>query len=286
MADFTEIADELVGLLAGIAYPDGIGAPSVIGLPIALYQGWPNPPDLDQDMTGDSLRVHVSVWPTNIERVINSFAARLMPLEVVEPTITVTVAGNQITVGGTATAGQNIGLVIDGAAFGYTVQQNDSTTSIATALANAISAAQPATNAGPVIAVPGARLISQKTGGTATMVAPLERIEKVFQITIWAPSPAARDGLAKVLDPALRGTTRIVLADGTGAVLRYRNSVQTDALVKQGAFRRDMNYAVEYVTTQTATATEVVTAQLNVTIKQTNEPLATSGAIGNKTIYS
>lgn len=281
MADFTDIANSLVALLAGVAYPLGTGQPSVIGLPIAIYQGWPNPPDLDQDMTGDDLRAHVSVYPTNIERVTESFAASLTPFEVVEPTITVAVVGHSITIGGTATVGQNIGLLIDGAAFGYTVQVGDSTTAIATALAVAISAVQPATNTGPVITVPGARLITQKTGGSAIMIAPLERVEKVFQITVWAPSPAARDALAKILDPALRGTTRVVMLDGTAAVLRYRNSSQTDALVKQGAFRRDMNYAVEYLTTATAAATEVTTTQLNITVK-----LPSGVTIGSKTIYS
>ncbi len=285
MADFTEIADSLVALLAGIVYPGGTGEASIINLPVAVYQGWPNPPDLDQDMVS-ATRAHISVWPTNTERVTAVYTPRPIPLEVVAPTITVAVDGDQITIGGLSTAGQNVGLLIDGAAYGYTVQAQDSTTEIATALAVAISADQAATNTGPVIAVPGARLITQKTGGTGVMVAPLERSEKVFQITIWAPSPAQRDALARVLDPQLRGTARIVMADGTVAVLRYRNSIQTDALAKQGAFRRDMNYAVEYLTTQIAAATEVVHTQLNVTIQQSNEPLSTGGAIGGKTIYS
>lgn len=265
MADMIDVGNMLVQLLAGVVYPNGTAAPSVSGMPVAVYQGWPNPATIDADMTGTGKRIHLTVWPTAIERTTESFASALLPFVIVDATIQASITGNVATITGTATPGQNICLAIDGATFTHTVQAGDTPTSIATALATSVSAVRAASNAGPVITVPGARTMSAASGGSATMVQLLERVERVFMVTVWAPTPADRDALAKAVDSALRATVRAVMADGTAATLRYRaGGGQYDNMQKSRVWRRDINYAVEFLVTGTAAATQVVSTQLSV----------------------
>jgi hypothetical protein len=59
-------------------------------------------------------------------------------------------------------------------------------------------------------------------------------------------------------------------------ILRYRSTVQDDSLQKQGLYRRDMIYSVEYAVTQTLTDTQVVTEQTAIGVV----PLPDSAEIG------
>jgi hypothetical protein len=285
MADISDVANALVSLIAGVTYPAGTAEPSIVGLPVMIYQGWPNATTLDKDLNGTAKKVHVSVYPGVTGRVTESFAFGLIPVNVVAATVEAAVDGDVVTIGGSATAGQNLALLIDGAPFGYTVQAADTPTSIATALATIISRSFAASSTGPALTIPGAKRISASAGGTATMLCPLERNDRFFMISIWAPSPDARDRLAALLDAALRRRTRIALPDGTQGVVRYRNDQQHDDLQKTGIWRRDINYAVEYLITDTVTATQVVSTKLEVSVVVA-KPDGTDTQIASKTIYS
>lgn len=61
MAGITDVGAGLVNALAAIAYPNGTGGSSVTGAPVAVYQGWPTPSDLRDDLVDG--KIHVSVWP-------------------------------------------------------------------------------------------------------------------------------------------------------------------------------------------------------------------------------
>ncbi len=61
MADMTDVADALVGVIVALAYPDGMGQPSATSAPVKVYQGWPNPDTLERDLAAGG--VHVSVYP-------------------------------------------------------------------------------------------------------------------------------------------------------------------------------------------------------------------------------
>lgn len=67
MADLTDVGNALVGVVADAAYPNGTGSPSVGGCDIRVFQGWPDPTQLEQDLK--SGKVQVSVFPRPGDKV-------------------------------------------------------------------------------------------------------------------------------------------------------------------------------------------------------------------------
>jgi hypothetical protein len=259
MADFKDAGDALVTLLAGIAYPSGTSQPSITGVPVSVFQGWPNPQQLDADMAAG--KAQISVWPTPNEIV----AAGVLSLDWQEPlTITpglsVVVSGQTVTLSGAASTPQNVALIVDNVPYSYAVQAGDTISSIAASLASLAGAS----SVGAVITLPGtARHIAARSGTTGTITRETRRAERLFQIIIWANAPDKRDPLASAIDAALSTTFRLTLPDGSYGQLRYRSSVQNDSYQKQAVYRRDLMYAVEYATTQSVTATQITSEQTN-----------------------
>ena len=88
-------------------------------------------------------------------------------------------------------------------------------------------------------------------GTTGSSMRELRRQARTFQVTVWANCFDHRDPVAKALDSALAAISRLVLPDTSIGVLSYVNSTQDDDQQKQGVYRRDLFYAVDYATTQT-----------------------------------
>src|SRR5919198_514841 len=65
--------------------------------------------------------------------------------------LTLTVAGNTVTVAGTPSSPLNAAVLVNGKAYIYPLQANDTATSIATALAALINADTPASSSGEVV---------------------------------------------------------------------------------------------------------------------------------------
>ncbi|EJN07791.1 hypothetical protein [Herbaspirillum sp. YR522] len=264
MADFTDVANTLVGLIAGIVYPEGTAAPSITGVPVKVYQGWPDVVQIGADMKGGI--VNISVFPTPTERILPARMMEWQELAVVPATVTLAVTGSTVTFGGAAAPAQNIAVLVDNKPYVYAVQASDTLASIATALATLISADRAASSVGPVLTVSGAKSIIARIGTEGTSIRELMRLEKVFQVSIWANCFDQRDPLAALLMPALAAAYRIELPDGTQGTVRYRSSAQIDDLQKQGVYRHDLLYAVEFAVTHALQAVQVVTEQTAVSV--------------------
>ncbi|CAJ0698814.1 hypothetical protein [Ralstonia holmesii] len=249
MADLSDISNALVTLAAAIAYPNGTSQPSLIGVDVRVFAGWPVPALLDADLAAG--KVQVSVFPMpGMERVVSSAFGDWSTPSAPVNTVTLSLSGQTVTVGGTVSTPQNAALVVDNKAYVYAVQAGDTLASIAAALAALVNADQTATAAGAVVTIPNAKYISPRVGGVGTSQRETLRIEQTFMLTTWAPSPTLRDQLASKINSALSGQTKLGLPD-QGAALRYRRSSQDDGSQKAGLFRRDLVYAVEYSTYET-----------------------------------
>jgi hypothetical protein len=101
-------------------------------------------------------------------------------------------------------------------------------------------------------------------GLIGTGVREIRRQTRTFQITVWANCFASRDPLAAAIDAALAATTRMVLPDGSQAIIGYVNSLQNDDPQKAGIYRRDLMYSVNYATTQTLAEYAILKATINV----------------------
>lgn len=272
MADLTDVQDALVAKAAQILYPGGTGQPSAANIPCMIYAGWPLPDKLEQDLAAG--RTHVSIFARPEERNTSRYPPEWKQQALNATTLTLTINGQQITVGGTvpeANKPQNVAVVANGQAFTYAATNADTLASIATALAALISAGIAGTsNIGPVITLPSsARISAARVGGTGTLIRELRRQERLFQITVWADTPDARRKVAELLDVALADTKFLTLADQSAARLIYKNSPQTDQHQKGNLYRRDLFYTVEFATTQTTTATQIIAEQTNLA-PQTN----------------
>jgi len=264
MADVVDVMSALVAAMAQVIYPNGTAQPSVTGLATVIYAGWPQSSQLDKDLaafnTGGG-RVHVTVYATGTEKNTTRYSTDWLQLTQPAQTVTLVVAGQTITVGGTVSVPQNTAILVNGLPYTYAVQANDTLTTIATALAVQIPGAS---NTGPVITLPAtARIQAGRVGGAGTMFREVRRQQRAVQLTIWADTPAHREATAQAIDVALAATEFVTLSDQTAARIIYQSSRLDDGTQKANLYRRDLIYSVEYATTQTSAATTVTVAQEN-----------------------
>lgn len=105
----------------------------------------------------------------------------------------------------------------------------------------------------------------------------IRRQERLYMVTVWADTPAHRDAVAQAIDPVLAVTQFLTMPDGFGARLVYHNTRIIDDHQKSKLYRRDLNYSVEYATTETVTATPIVEVNLGLSaqVAGTNVPIST-----------
>lgn len=276
MADLTDVSDALVSLIATALYPNGTSQASAAGVPAIVYAGWPQASQLDADLKAipaGTGRVHVTVFPTKTERNTTRYPTTPQEQTVNAPTITLTIAGQQITLGGTVSTPQNLALLIGSKAYTYAVQAGDTLDTIAAALAGQISGASAM---GSVITVPDTSIIrAARAGGSGTSLSEVRRQQRVFQVTVWADTPANRKAVAKIVDPMLSALEFITLADGTGGRIVYQSSCDDDMPQKANCYRRDMLYQIEYPTTVEIDSTQVVVQQENIANAISGAPTTT-----------
>lgn len=271
MADVIDVQTALVALAAAALYPNGTGQPSAAGgVPCKVYAGWPTESQLDSDLAVGT--AHVTVFPRPEERNTTRFSQDWQPQTINSATLTLTINGQQITVGGVvppANNPHNLSILANGKPYVYAVQTSDTLNSIAAALAALIAADLPGTSAaGAVVNLPGTgRIGAARVGVTGTAIREVRRQERHFQITVWADTPTHRDAVAQPVDQVLATTKFLTMPDGFAARLIYRGSPVSDNMQKTRLFRRDLIYLVEYATTQAETETQITQEQLNVSAR-------------------
>jgi hypothetical protein len=275
MADVSDVSNLLVSLATGAAYPNGTASPSICVAPVKLYAGWPVANVLDADLKAG--KVHVSVYPLPTERKTSRQIGRPWVTTIPgTPTLTATVYLNQVTFGGTVSIPQNLYLLVNGKGYMYAVQPADTLASIATAFATLLQGDFPAASStGPVLTVPGAYSVIARVGAIGAAMRELKRQEKQFQITIWAPTPVLRDAAAGPVDVALGVSSDLAFTDGSHGILLYSHTIQSDQNQKAGLYRRDLIYTVDYATTQTASAPQVIAPVLNVINQNSGQTIRT-----------
>lgn len=283
MADQIDVENALIAMIAQTIYPNGTGQTSIAGVPCVVYAGWPTASRLDADLIAG--KTHISVFPTAIERNTTRYPKEWKAQAVNAATLTITVNGQAVTVGGAMPApftAHNLVLAVSGKDYTYAVQSTDTLTSIATALAALLAVDFAGTSsAGAVITIPVAAHISAvRIGTSGTSIMEIRRQERVFQITVWSDTPAHRDAVIQPVDIALANTQFLTLADGTAARLIYKNSPVTDNNQKAKLYRRDLMYSVEYATTQTEADYQIIAAQSNFS----NQPSGATAPISSFTI--
>ena len=269
MADVSDVENALVALVGAILYPSGTSA---VGLPLRIYRGFPSAHQLDSDTAAGTAHVTVFSAP-GFSRITGGYldGATTTPGTV---TITATVSGSAVTIGGTCGAGQLVGVIVDGVPYAYACLSTDTPTSTAAALAalvgggvitdgsgnpiNGLTTEGYATVSGSVITFATNRPVIVRVGASGTTLTAARWQTQAFRITTWAPTPASRDAIVSLLDAQLSGTRFITLPDGQSARLLWHNTTSDDVPQKEQIWKRDLLYTVQFATTQTATAAQVL----------------------------
>ncbi len=260
MADSSDVANVLVSTLAQIVYPNGTASPSIVNAPCKIYRGWPTSAALMADLAAGT--INMTVYPRDDEQKKTRYPRDWKPLPLTAPTLTLTVSANTITVGGTPSSPLNAAAVVNGVGYVYAVQPADTLASIATGLAALFSGA---TSSGAVVTISGAYRLAAVVGAVGTAVRETKRQSRTFQITFWCPNPAVRDQIAAPVDAALADIDFLSLPDGTAGRLIYVRSPSTDRVELENLYRRDLFYSVEYGTTDSMSAAQVVAELFNMT---------------------
>ena len=265
MADIDDVLTALGNLIANAIYPNGTNHSSSVAAQIKIYPGWPVPNALDTDIAAGN--AHISIFPRPEERNTTRYPAEFQASTVSPATLSATVSGHTVTIGGTVTVPQAIMVLTNFSrqAYSYFVQHGDTLSTIATALAALIPNA---TATGAVITISGIYDLSTQIITSGAAIKEVRRQERLIQMVIWAPTPALRTAIARVIDPLLAQTERFTLPDGSSARLTYKNSPMNDMLQKATIYRRDLFYTVEYATTVQAAFFTVGETKITITPPQ------------------
>lgn len=281
MADISDVENAVVGLVAATLYPNGFSSPSALtGKNVQVFRGWPNPKALADAMAAGT--VMASVYTDDTYRNTSRFMPVWQTTSMTAATVTMTVSGNTVTIGGTIAVGQNCAIVADNVGASHSVQSADTLTSIATALAALIG--NGATNSGPVITLPNAHHIGVDVGVIGTSVSEVSRQVRRVHVNLWCTDPATRDLAGGLIVPALAGAYRVSLPDGTVAQVKVAmDGLLDDTQQKERLYRRSIVLEIEYPTTQTAQNPTVTVVTQSVTPDGGGTPIYSISVTGAST---
>lgn len=270
MADTSDVEAALVTLAGSILYPGGVSA---VGIPMRIYRGAPASAQLDTDLAAGVAHLTVFSAP-GFSRTTGGYLDGPVTTPGVV-TLTATVSGAAVTFGGTAGLGQLAGVIVNGLPYTYACQATDTPSTVAAAIASRVSGASAA---GPVVTFATTRPVIARTGGTGTSRTALRWQTQAFRLITWAPTPAARDTICSFLDAGLSGTPFVSLPDGQSGRLFWHNTTSDDVPQKEQLWKRDLLYTVQFATTQTVNAAQVLFGILAATA-QTSAGITISGPV-------
>lgn len=252
MADQSDIEQALVERVSAICYPNGTGVASILNTLVNVSRGWPTEAGVNAAVKAGSVLIAVHA-EKGYSRDVTRYTRDWHTTAQTAPTVVATLAGNAITLSGTVTPGNTVGVLCQGAAYTYVAQSGDTLASIAAGLAAEISGASAA---GAVLTLPAGGALPAVTvvsGGTAAIE--VGRSQQVFAVSAWCPTPALRDGLFAALSPALRYDYRLALPDGTTAtLLGVSGDGPDDVPSRMQMFRRDLRLTYDYPLIYTSAA--------------------------------
>lgn len=254
MADVSEVSQFIARRVAAVLYPEGESKPSLSGVPVKIYPGWPVPDVLQRDIEAGA--VHVTVWPLPGERKVSTGLGRAFrTVAKGKPSLQVNVNGSIITLSGEVAADINVQIALGSKVFrfhfpaGITLNSVRERLSEALPLASIIFGRIMVLNAGHITA-------SVTTAGT--VVRELRRQIKEFQVTVWAPTPMLRNRIGTLVDVTLSEQHHIDLGDHAPAQMLCARQSESDAGGNFHVYRRDLVISVNFALTQQSTASEVI----------------------------
>lgn len=262
MADLSDVLNVLSNMVSDAVYPNGTSQPSVAGVDVNIFPGWPVRNFLDDEMKAG--RAVVSLYPTNKEKDVTKFPRFFQEVSRSDPTITTAIVGNILTLGGTISVPQAVMVTVDKVGYSYQVLITDTLDSIVASLALLIPGSSASGND---LTVQFKNSFFASIAVQVTSAEELGRRERVFQISCWCPTPDIRSFLAPPIDIALQREYRFVLPDGFFCHMWYDHTDEEDFLQVPLIYRRDLFFRIQYATTYSEINTSIENNIANVTYK-------------------
>lgn len=267
MADLSDVLDEIYNRVIEIVYPDGINDPSIAGVDTTIVKGWPIREKLDEAMQAG--HAMVSIFPTDNERDVTKFETDFKPADKTPATIIPIIDDDTIEITGTVSVPQVVMITVNNfhPGYAYQIDENDTLDDIATALAALIPNA---VAVGNFIEVPGAFNLTSNIATPFTASQELGRQERVFMISVWAPTPEIRTLLSKPIPIYFRKNYQFVLNDGFYCHLWYDRTKEIDDLQIPLIYRRNITFRIQYATTSTEIFTTIADVSANISVQETS----------------
>jgi hypothetical protein len=257
MADQSDVETALVSTITNILYPNGVSAAGLLAQSVRIYRGWPNTASLRTDLAAGTL--NVTVFPkADTSRNTTRWADGVVQTGSAVPALTVSVSGNHATFTGSAEIGQLAGLLVDAMSVVHRTVTGDTPELVAAALGQLIRTHRIALVNGATVTVPGAGLLVARVVADQPVLRWTRSQVQQFRISCWCPDPVSRDGVASAIDAALSGQSFIGLSDGSSGRLRYVGTTEFDQSQDAALYRRDLLYAVDYLTTVSETLPSMI----------------------------
>lgn len=253
MADISDVEAALCTLIEEAVYPNGAGEASATGTVVKIYRGWPTNRALNSDLANNYQTVTV-FSREHSTRDTSRYGRQWRTIALISPTLTLSIENDIALFGGTGGAGQTAGLMVNGIAYSVALTANDTPSTVALAFGAMIPGAVVVE---ATVQMAGARL-NGRVVGSGTAIMETRRQEQGIMVSIWCPTPASRDLLASVVDNSLANIDWFGLSDGTVARLQYRETFETDSSENANLYRRNLDYLVEYPTTLTISASQLL----------------------------
>jgi len=244
MPSLDSVRTTVATMVENAVYPNGTSSPSVINVPVTVMEGFPIRTDLDITvLAGNGF---VSVFETNKERVVTTFQRIFQPITQTPATLTATVSGKTVTIGGTVSVPQAVMVVVNDTGYGYQVLSNDTLNSIASKTAALIPGATANNN---VITVSSAYDLQANIATPYSAGEELSRVDREFMISCWTNNPTDRATLGAAIDVYMKMNYRVTLSDNFVGQVFYSHQNQIDSLEKSEIYRMDLFYIIQYPTT-------------------------------------
>jgi hypothetical protein len=262
MADLSDVVNTLGSLAGAALYPNGVSMPSAVGPTVVVRGGWPVPAQLKALIAAGNAMVSIYQMQGMGKNTTRFLGDDDVQAVIPAAQMTLTVFGNQVTVGGMINVGEAAMLAVNYQPYSHGVVANDTVATIAAALAALIPGASAV---GAVITINGAFEIRAAISVPVTVQQEIGRQAQVFMVTAWSPTPPVRDAICKAIELSFKKQPRIVMPDNAWARLLYRGTIEQDGNEKQGIYRRNLLYEVEYVLLATETDNTVTNFGVTVT---------------------
>jgi len=256
VADQSDVEVALVGQIQSILYPTSTTEVSAIGAICRVYRGWPLSASLNADLAAGIVNVSVLPIANSIKPLVSFNDGWLGGA--VAPGMVATTFGNSVVFLGTAGIGQLAGLLVDGVPYVYSSVAGDTVLDVAAQLATMVAGNIAAISSGDTVTVPGAISVVGRAAADVGQWQEIRRQRQSFSIIFYCSTPQLRDAAVAWVDLGLAALRFVALADGSSGRVVFGDTVSQDQNQIASIYRRDLTYHVEYATTLSMTATEMM----------------------------